>query len=465
MATSVNIKWGLSWSRLAFGLMSAWATFSGHRERDAWNPTMARPVRCGRRRVMYRQLKQTALPCRLGGEHFGSHYGPPGADRPLPDVQRRVGVCVRGMAARDALEGGLVGSVALVDATARAALARRVARINEADRDAQTLGLVNYKIAKLGKRPITKPCSLVAAGRYPLSDALEIFKSDSARGAFSIRNERLRYDVVCVGLESPLLPGQFAKFAFGGFGAALLQSLATAAEALADALDLDAGVAFPVTVGCKTDNAEIDAKPILCVELVGFRHVASSRQIPLPANETEIDFTFLEGHQAPLVVAHNHRYNDAALQGPNAGGRAILDEAKDAFVVGLGRVGAEGGRDLAVDFESIRYLGDGSHHHLGRQTKAGPGVGIGKFVQVELAEAAARMAHLRKPRRGFVAPGERPRKASGLIGRRQEFHGRYEFHQLKYRGKSFVTQDQSRVARSAFPLSPEGDSLSRRNHE
>jgi hypothetical protein len=40
------------------------------------------------------QLKQTALPCRLSGEHVRRHYIRPCADRPLPDVPRCVEVGV-----------------------------------------------------------------------------------------------------------------------------------------------------------------------------------------------------------------------------------------------------------------------------------------------------------------------------------------------------------------------------------
>ena len=74
---------------------------------------------------MDRQLKQTALPCRLSGEHIGTHYGAPDAERPLPDVQRRVDVGLGFVPTADTFEGGLVGPVLLVDAATSATFAAR----------------------------------------------------------------------------------------------------------------------------------------------------------------------------------------------------------------------------------------------------------------------------------------------------------------------------------------------------
>ena len=122
---------------------------------------------------MDRQLKQTALPCRLGGEHIWGHYSPIGDQCPLPDVDRRVGVRVGGVSARHAEEGGLIGPVLLRDMSAGRALARCVAGINEADGNASAAGFVNDKPSKLSEAPIAQSCALVAtSGRYPRPDAV-----------------------------------------------------------------------------------------------------------------------------------------------------------------------------------------------------------------------------------------------------------------------------------------------------
>src|SRR4051812_10187163 len=106
---------------------------------------------------MDRQLKQAALPCRLSGEHFRRHYKRPGADRPLPDVPRCVQVSVGFVAAADTFEGGLVGSVPLVNATARRTLSGCIARIDKDDWDASAIRLVDDKGTELPEAPVTKP--------------------------------------------------------------------------------------------------------------------------------------------------------------------------------------------------------------------------------------------------------------------------------------------------------------------
>ena len=128
---------------------------------------------------MHRQLKQTALPCRLSSEHFRHHYLALCHQRPRADVEGRVDVCVRGVTARDAEEGGLIGSVLLVDATARGALARRVAWIDEDHGDASALRLVDTKPPSWAKPQLPNrarwlPPLAVTRLRMPLSSSRAI---------------------------------------------------------------------------------------------------------------------------------------------------------------------------------------------------------------------------------------------------------------------------------------------------
>jgi hypothetical protein len=106
-------------------------------------------------------------------ENFRRHYGRPCVDRPLPDDQRCVDIRVGFMPIRDTFEAGLIGSVLLVDAAARDALARRIMGDDVADRDSGILRFVGDETFELGECPITKPRSLVAAGRSPAADAVE----------------------------------------------------------------------------------------------------------------------------------------------------------------------------------------------------------------------------------------------------------------------------------------------------
>lgn len=384
---------------------------------------------------MDRQLPQTALPCQSSaGEHFRTHYGAPGADRPLPDVQRRIDVRAGHMAARNALEGGLVGSVLLVDAPTGATFTRGVAGIDEDNRHTSALRFVNDEAAELGECPVTKPRSLIAAsGRNPCADALQILQGQAACGAFSIQNERLRNHVVRVLLVSPLLSGQFAQTAFGGLGSARLQSSPPLGEIAADALDTGAGVRGPVAIDRERDEAEINAKPVLGFEPLGFWNVAGRGEHPLAPHEAEIDLSFAIGHQSLLVLTHRDRHNHTTLDRPDTHSRAIFDEADNSIVIGLCSVGTEMPLGVAVQLVGVGDLGNAPYDGLRGQAEPGPRLDIADLVKCVLPERGFVPRQRRQPVARGVALFERGLQALGLTARRKHLEGSNELHALKYR--------------------------------
>ena len=390
------------------------------------------------------------------------HYNTPDAQRPLPDVERRVEVRAGLMAARDAFEGGLVGAVSLVDAAARAAFTRRVAGIDKADRNPGPFRFVSQETAQLGKGPIAKPCPLVAASRYPSANALEVFESNATSGAFSVLNERLRYAMVGLGLEPPLFAGQFPQPALGRFGAALLQASAPLGIMLADPLNLSAGINRAVTGGGKAHNAKVNADPILGIELFGLGNVAGRGEDPLATNEAEINLALAERHQATLVLTHHDGNNDAAFQGPQADRATILHKAQDAVVVGLSRIRTKDRYDFAVYLERIGDLGDAAHRSLGRQSEVGAQGAVRQLVHIKLAKRLGLKACGGKPRARLVAARQRRGQALGLLRRRQHFYGGDQFHGFQYGRPLIRCQVRRADARGAIPLPPEVGSLSRR---
>ena len=398
-----------------------------------------------------------------GSENFRPHYIRPCEDRPLPDVPRCVQIGVGLVPTRDATEGGLGSPVLLVDAPARGALARRVAGIDKADRNAEALGLIDEKTAQLAERPITEPRSCVAAsGRNPAADAIQSFQANPASGAFSVADKRLRYTVVDVLLVSPLSAGQFPQPTLGCLGAALLQPSPTLLDLTATLFDIDAGMQPAVTVGGERHDAEVNAKPALGLELVSLGDIAGGGQHPLAADQAQIDLAFAEGHQASLVIAHHDGQHQATFQGPQADRSAVLDEAQNTIVVGLRRVGPKDRGNFSVDLEGVRHFGNRSHGRLSRQTESVPDLPVEHLVHVVLAPGVGAMAGIRKPRRRLIAARQRRPQAFSLIRRRQELHGGNQFHNVKY--GALLTQSQARraYARPAIPPLPEGRGFSRR---
>ena len=401
---------------------------------------------------MDRQLKQTALPCRLSGEHIGTHYGAPDAKRPLPDVQRRVDVGLGFVPAADTFEGGLVGPVFLVDAATGAAFARGVAGIDEGHGNTDTLALVDHKGAKLPKSPITKPRSLVAAsGRNPAADTLQILQGQSASGAFSIQYERLRNHMVRMFLVSPLSGCQLAEPSFCALRAALLQATTALLDMAPLLLNIGASIDRAIAIDGQGDNAEVNAKPVFGPELRSFGNVASSGQHPLPAHEAQIGFALLECEQLALMLTHHDRNGDAAFQGPDADGSTVFDESEDAVIVRLCGILAENRRNIAIDLERIGDLRDRPHRYLSGQTKPLPDISVSQFVEIELPEGIGLVAYACQPRRRLIATGQRRLQGKSLRLRRDQLNGGYQLHSLKY-GVVFHSRQARGAARPALSL-------------
>lgn len=361
-------------------------------------------------------------------------------------------VCIIGMFARHTGEGGLIGSVLLVDTAALGALPRGVAWIDIDDGNASAAGLVSYKASKLREAPVTQSCALIAAGRYPLANPFEFFNGDPPRGAFSIQHDSLGDAVVYVFLIPRLLSCQLAQPAFRGLGAALLESVAALLGTTTLSFNVGTCIDRAIAIDGQGYDAEIDTKPVLGLKLVGFRDVASGGQHPLSTYKAKINLALAKGHQRLLVLAHYDRNGDAPLDGPDTDRSAVLDEADNAVVVGLGGVGAEMPLRLAIQLVGVGYLADATDRRLSRQSETLPHFDISDLVQRVLPECRGVPGKRRKPVARLVAARQRRHQAFGLGGRRHKLHGGNQLHAIKNRGGFPMCQ----VWMSPAPPRPEG---------
>ena len=60
-------------------------------------------------------------------------------------------------------------------------------------------------------------CSLLSPNRYPVSNAAEVFYSDTTTGAFSQPNNLLADNVVCVSCKKCLFAREFSEMPVCGF--------------------------------------------------------------------------------------------------------------------------------------------------------------------------------------------------------------------------------------------------------
>lgn len=327
----------------------------------------------------------------------------------------------------------MIRSVPLVDRPATRAPLARVSRIDISNGDACQRRLVGDVGTHLPEGPGIQAGSLTAAGRNPGADVLEIFKRNAATGAFGSRNDRLRNAMADVLTEPGLLPGEFLKSTLGGLCRSALEPGLPSGELAPDLLDACSAVGGAVAVRREIDDAEIDAKPILGVEVFGLRHIACAGQQPLAAHEAQIGLALAELQQRTLTRPHHDGNDDAAPRGPERHSRAVLDEAHDAIVVRLGGQRSKHRSDLAIDLERIRHLRNGADRCLRGQSKISAQVSVKSLVQVELPEHAGNKTLRRKPRTGRVAALKGLLESGGLFIGRQELDCGNELHSLKYR--------------------------------
>ena len=353
----------------------------------------------------------------------------------------------------------MVRSVLRVDTSASRAALARIARIDCDQRDAATLALVFEEGAELPEGPVPQASALFAAGRNLSANAVEFFNGDSASSAFGIQHDSLRYAVVRMFLEPRLLPGEFDEPPLGGPATDALQNPAALGVASADTLDVSTGIDLTVTGGGDIDDTEIDADPVARLELFGLWDVARRGQHPLAAHEAEIDPTLSEGEQIALLLTGDVADPHPAFEGPDRH-HVLAFEAEDAVIVGLGGVGAEDGRDFAIDLEGVSDLGDAAHGRLRRQAELGASLDVGQLVEIELPEDARRKAFGRDGRARLVAAFERRPKDDSLLARRLQLDGGDQLHFSNIDDFSDIAR--TRLAASAIPPRPEGRGFSRR---
>ena len=216
--------------------------------------------------------------------------------------------------------------------------------------------------------------SLTAPGRNPSTYALQVFQGNAAFGAFSSLHDRLRDPMVGVFAEPGLLAGQFTETALSRLGASFLKpALARPRDPIPDALDIGSWVCLvPSLSTCKARRYRSPRRSqsaALNSWVSVMSEVAAS--IHLPRTKHRSTSPLAVGHQPPLL-AHHDRDGDTPLDGPEVDCGAILNEADNAIVVGLGCILAEDWRNAAVDLKGICDLGDGTDGRLSGETEPLP---------------------------------------------------------------------------------------------
>jgi len=181
---------------------------------------------------------------------------------PAANVHRSDGIRRASEPAGYAAEVVSCGTVCFVDGAALRAGPGGVLRIDEDNRNPCQSGLVLDKLPELMERPAMVGAPLSLSNRYPITDALQIFKSDTAPGAFGLRNQPFADHMVHVCGEPRFLVSPLLQEPLRRLGALLLKPCPQLRVTLPQAVDLSTRVCFAIGVGSEVHDAEVNAKKV-----------------------------------------------------------------------------------------------------------------------------------------------------------------------------------------------------------
>ena len=366
------------------------------------------------------------------------------------NVSRRVQVGVGLVATRLTKEFGLALAVALFAVAALSACTAGVARVHEYDWEPRKLRLVLDKVPELREGPTTMPCSLFASNRCLFTDTLQIFKGDPASSAFRILNERFGDGMIGVTPE-PLLP--LADTLHGAAGvptgtAFVFSSHLPTKRApgpkmtLPDGLDFGTGVYVPVRIRGEMGDAEIHPEKVGDFDRCAFRHIDGGEQVELAVSVDQIHLTPEPIKPLTLVLAENVGHNLAAFECPNRDTRKPFPR-QDPFVVSDRSIGLEYWTLFLVAPEDFDGLGNGPDGHLSGEFVFPADLKVAPAMDGRLAKYARLETNSRSMARGGVERFHRGKqKVPVFTGKDLELDG--QFHDTKYRSKTFFTQWEGR---------------------
>jgi len=354
-------------------------------------------------------------------------------DSPGTDVQRRDVIGGSRVPTRSTAEKVSALPVPLLDMPTDRTLPTRVPRIDFDHGDTGEDCLVGNKATELKESPVRHPVSLAATGLGSATDTPEVLKSDSMSGAFRSSDDVLGDDVVCIGLEPGLLPGDLPQFSFGRLRTLALQVLTTVAIFAAILFYSSSAVALPSAVDREIDNPEIDTQELLNIDLVGLFDIAGATEIENSVDEQEVYLTLTVFEELPLVLAANKIDLHPTVQCPY-GQAVVTEQSEDPIIIGLGRVLFERTAFPTEYLIRIRDFCDAANCHLCRQPELSTDLVVYKFMKVILSERLGIPSLGRYPIACLVASLQCPFESIELRGRWMEFDVCSEFHCFKYRG-------------------------------
>ena len=308
-----------------------------------------------------------------------------------------------------------------------AALLAGMLRIDKDPKHAASLRLVGNKAAQLVKAPRVHAVALIFLSPYPVADAVEVFESNPASGAFSQRYHRFGNYMIHVSRKELFFSAAFLQKTLGALGAFLLQLATQRVIAMAHLVDVRTGM--PVAVRIKSDvgNSEINADQIGWQRGLGFLDLNTDVQIKAAVAIDQIALPAWQRKHRALFFAADEWDGASSCHCPDRDRRLVQVPREQMQIVDHRASGLERSWALAdrIDF---RNLGASANGSLSGKAKEQTNASITRGLEFKRRVNTKLSGPLRKPIARRIKRFHRLKQTFGLLWRRLQLNLGNQFH-------------------------------------
>jgi len=290
--------------------------------------------------------------------------------------------------------------------------------------------LVLNKLAKLIESPGVVLSPLAPANRNSGADALQIFEGNTASSVFGLCNNTLGNTVVDVRGKPSFLAGTLNEQSHSGLRTFGLELTPEFSMALAQPVELSAGVDSAIGVGSDIHDAEVDSQELSRVAGREFLNLAGLEKVEsaVPVNKVSLAEKMLE--KLRLAWPGNKRDGQPSPSRPDGYGASRYLPGQDTFVIGNATMPVKSAPIIAPGLISIGHLSQHPDHDLRRQIEAAAQFVIKQMVKVILAEGLRLPGPFADIVGGIVHRLQRVQQGIALLWSGRQLNLCYQLHSL-----------------------------------
>jgi len=274
-------------------------------------------------------------------------------------------------------------TITFINTTANRTSARGITGVNKFYNDPRQRRFVFDKGTQLSECPRVMLSPLAMPNRNSVTNAAQIFQSDTPASVFSLGNNALCNGVIDISSEASFFTRTLYEKSFGCLRALGLKFATEFSLSFSKTVDLITRIRFTIGVGGNIDNTQVNSQVAFRVIGSRFGSIYHDSQVEDTITENQIRLPNLAVNPSLLVSTNPCRDNLSAAQGQYRNFIKPLPR-KDTLVINHSRVGIKGVTDFPINLITLRDLSHATYCHLRRKFVMFTEVGVNNVVQMEL---------------------------------------------------------------------------------